>query len=61
MDVNQDSEIVADTYMNAANVAQIRRTLGQGGNILTDRLYDDIWNAGGSIYLISSSCLLVSR
>ena len=62
MDINQDAEIVADTFMSAANVAEIRHTLGQGGNILTDRLYDDIWNAGKSSYLIVTILLtIVSR
>ena len=62
MDINQDTEIVADTFMNPVNVAHIRQALGQGGYILTDRLYDHIWNAGESIYLIVTIVLaIVSR
>ena len=44
MDVN--SEFDAETFMCAANVSEIRHALGQGGTILTDRFYDEIWNAG---------------
>ena len=52
MDINRDAEIVADEFLCAANVAEIRHALGQGGNILTNRLYDEIWNAGESYILL---------
>ncbi len=52
MDASQDSEFDAETFMCTANVSEIRHALGQGGSILTDRFYDEIWNAGESYILL---------